>query len=131
MTGRVVLYIISGIYLKKEDMGRYGYRQRRPSRELAGLPSVFCGISAPPDAGQTCFFAPLDRRGSQKQMTEKGAIDRVNDYIYHYYGGMPAAVRLFFGHGDGLFLRQHHPTADAGGKGQQKRRAGPEAFRAV
>ena len=116
---------------QKEDTGRYGYRQRRPSRELAGLPSVFCGISAPPDAGQTCFFAPLDQCGSQKQMTEKGAIDRVNDYIYHYYGGMPAAVRLFLGHGDGVLLGQCHAAENAGGKRQQPCRAGVPAAGAL
>lgn len=53
-------------------------------------------------------------------MTEKGAIDRVNDYIYYYYGGMPAAVRLFLGHGDGVLLGQCHAAENAGGKGNSR-----------
>lgn len=53
-------------------------------------------------------------------MTEKGAIDRVNDYIYHYYGGMPAAVRLFLGHGDGVLLGQCHAAENAGRKGNSR-----------
>ena len=40
---------------------------------------------------------------------------------------MSGAFRLLFGHRNGLFLRQHHPTADAGGKGQRQRGACAEA----
>ena len=28
--------------------------------------------------------------------------------MYHYYGGLPAAVRLFFGDGDRVFLGKQH-----------------------
>ena len=51
--------------------------------------------------------------------------------MYCIYGGLPAAVRLFFRHRDGVFLRQHHAAPDAGGEGEQKRGAESEAAGAV
>ena len=51
--------------------------------------------------------------------------------MYHCYGGLPAAVRLFFGDGDRVFLGKQHAAEDACGEGKQKRGAGVPPARAV
>ena len=51
--------------------------------------------------------------------------------MYHYYGGLPAAVRLFFGDGDRVCVGEQHAAENACGGVKQKRGAGVPPARAV
>ena len=51
-------------------------------------------------------------------MTEKEFTYIVNHYLYHNYGSLPDALRLFLGDGNSIFLCEYYKTENPCGKGQ-------------
>ena len=45
-------------------------------------------------------------------MTEKEFTYIVHHYLHNDYGSLPDPLRLFFGDGNGFFLREHDKTQD-------------------
>ena len=50
------------------------------------------------------------------QMTEKEFTYIVYHHMHRYYGSLPDPVRLFFGDGNGVFLRKYNKTQNACGE---------------
>ena len=64
-------------------------------------------------------------------MTEKEFTYLVYYHLFDHYGGLPGSLGLFFGDGDGVFLRKYDQTENPCRKGEQKSSLGLQAVIAL